>query len=51
MKELVAAAAALEHGEALQHELDVVVAHVDTHDYQEGLAAFVGKRAPEFLGR
>jgi enoyl-CoA hydratase/carnithine racemase len=51
MKELVASAAALGHDEALAHELAVVVDHVDSYDYQEGLAAFVDKRAPRFLGR
>jgi enoyl-CoA hydratase/carnithine racemase len=51
MKELVEAAAELEHEDALAHELDVVVAHVDSHDYQEGLSAFVAKRSPRFLGR
>ena len=51
MKELVAASADLGHEEALAHELDVVVAHTRSHDYPEGLAAFVEKRTPVFLGR
>jgi enoyl-CoA hydratase/carnithine racemase len=51
MKELVASAADLDHEDALTHELDVVVAHVDSYDYPEGLSAFVEKRTPQFLGR
>lgn len=34
-----------------QHELDESFAFLDSHDYHEGVRAFLAKRLPNFLGR
>lgn len=37
--------------EYTQHELDESFVFLDSHDYHEGVRAFLGKRTPQFLGR
>ena len=34
-----------------QHELDASFAFLDSHDYHEGVRAFLAKRSPNFLGK
>lgn len=51
MKELAAAACDGTQEDALRRELDANAAYVETHDRNEGLAAFAEGRSPVFKGR
>jgi 2-(1,2-epoxy-1,2-dihydrophenyl)acetyl-CoA isomerase len=45
------AALLMDYGQALTHEADLQRQLGAAHDYSEGVAAFIGKRAPQFTDR
>jgi enoyl-CoA hydratase/carnithine racemase len=51
LKQLVGAGLEQSSATALQFELAACDAHVSSHDFKEGLAAFQQRRPPVFLGR
>ncbi|MBI3964827.1 MAG: enoyl-CoA hydratase/isomerase family protein [Chloroflexi bacterium] len=51
MKALANAALDVDLERGLRTEIDAIVAHLDTDDAKEGLAAFAEKRTPHFTGR
>lgn len=50
IKEMVDGGLALSEDEAIVREADLAVAHCDSHDAREGVAAFAAKRTPHFTG-
>lgn len=51
MKQVARASADKTRADALLHEQVMLREHLRSHDFHEGLSAFVEKRAPRFIGR